>query len=130
VRFLLASLLVLSMLAAVEVAPAASPNVRGLVLRGPITPVCRADAACDAPMPGLPLVFTAAGVEVARARTDANGRFALALLPGTYRVRSARRLVFGGPIEQTFRVVAGQTTRLRLLLDTEIRTSIGGRRPV
>jgi hypothetical protein len=60
-------------------------------------------------------------------KTDAAGRFALSLAPGTYQVKTTSRLAFGGPVPRTFRVLGGQVTRLRLLLDTGIRAPIGGR---
>jgi hypothetical protein len=114
-------------LTAAGAAAAGTSNVRGSVVRGPVTPVCRVDVSCSAPVPGLPLVFFTSGVEVARVKTDAMGHFALSLAPGSYQVKTTRRLAFGGPVPRTFRVLGGQTTRLRLLIDTEIRVPIGGR---
>ena len=116
-----------AMLATPVAATAEATNVRGSVVRGPVTPVCRAEAPCSAPVAGLPLVFLASGVEVARVKTDGAGRFALALPPGTYAVETTRRLVFGGPLPRSFRVVAGRVKQLRLVIDTGIRAPIGGR---
>ena len=89
--------------------------------------MCRAEVPCSTPVPGLPLVFLVSGGEVARVKTDGTGHFALFLSPGTYQVKTTRRLALGGPVPRTFRVLRGQVTRLRLLLDTEIRAPIGGR---
>ena len=114
-------------LAAAGAADAGTSNVRGSVVRGPVAPVCRVGIPCSAPVPGLPLVFLASGVEIAHVKTDDTGHFTLSLAPGTYQVKTTRRLALAGPVPRTFRVLRGQVTRLRLLLDTEIRAPIGGR---
>jgi hypothetical protein len=106
---------------------AGNANVHGMVTKGPVTPTCRVNVACSAPAPGLPLVFLASGVEIARLKTDRAGRFDLFLAPGTYQIRTTGGRAFVGPFPRTFRVMEGRLTRLRLLIDTGIRTPIGGR---
>lgn len=73
--------------------PSASPaaglvNVTGFAHAGPTCPVEKVppDPACaDRPVAGAVLVATtAAGVEVARARSAADGMFSLAIPPGDY----------------------------------------------
>jgi hypothetical protein len=119
--------LTVAMLTLVGATNASTSNVHGTVTRGPVTPACRVDVSCSAPAPGLLLVFLASGVEIARVKTDRTGRFDLSLAPGTYQIKTPRRLAFAGPFPRTFRVLEGQVTRLRLLIDTGIRTPISGR---
>jgi len=98
------------------------PNVRGSLMRGPVTPVCIEGRSCDAPAPGVVLVFSRSGQDVKRLRTGVAGRFAVHLQPGSYQVRVLRRPVIGGGITPAkFRVPAGASVSLRLHLDTGIR---------
>jgi hypothetical protein len=99
-----------------------APNVRGSLTRGPVMPVCIEGRSCDAPAPGVVLVFSRSGQDVKRLRTGAGGRFAVRLLPGSYQVRVFGRPQLGGGITPAkFRVPAGATVSLRLHLDTGIR---------
>jgi carboxypeptidase family protein len=66
-------------------------GLRGLVKRGPITPVCRQGQPCDVPAPGVKLVFTRSGKVVATATTNAKGWYRITLRPGRYAVRTNRR---------------------------------------
>jgi hypothetical protein len=65
-------------------------ELTGIAVAGPTCPVVRdpPDPACDdRPVAGATLVVTdQAGTEVARIDTDADGRFAVVLAPGTYRL--------------------------------------------
>jgi hypothetical protein len=93
-------------------------GLRGIVTRGPTTPICVAGQACDTPVPGLTLVFTRGGSQAARTRTSPTGTYRIALAPGLYSVTSlpARRL------EPTrARVIAGRVSRLAFSIDTGIR---------
>ena len=65
-------------------------GLRGLVKRGPIRPVCRIDVPCDAPAPGVKLVFTRSGKVVATATTNQKGWYRVTLRPGRYAVRTNR----------------------------------------
>jgi hypothetical protein len=103
-------------------AGATPPNVRGTLMRGPITPVCIEGRPCDAPAPGVVLAFSRGGVEVKRVTTGAAGRFALRLSPGVYQVRAVRRPIVGSAITPArFRVPRNQVVVLRLHMDTGIR---------
>jgi hypothetical protein len=68
----------------------ADSGVSGMVTAGPICPVVTdpPDPSCaDRPVEGAVLVVTTlTGVEVDRTTSDAKGRFALSLAPGTYRL--------------------------------------------
>jgi hypothetical protein len=98
-----------------------SPNVRGTLVRGPITPVCIAGRSCDAPAPGVVLVFSRGSVVVKRVTTGVAGRFALRLRPGSYAVRPLRKPLVGSGLTPTrFRVPVAGTVRLTLHLDTGI----------
>jgi Carboxypeptidase regulatory-like domain len=66
-------------------------GLKGLVKRGPITPVCRIGVSCDAPAPGVKLVFTRSGKVVATATTNQKGWYRVTLRPGRYAVRTNRR---------------------------------------
>ena len=91
-------------------------------MRGPVMPVCIEGRACDAPAPGVVLVFSRNTVEVKRVTTGAGGRFALRLRPGIYAVRALRRpLVGSGLTPSRIRVPVTGIARLALHLDTGIR---------
>jgi len=66
-------------------------GLRGLVKRGPITPVCRSNVPCDEPARGVKLVFTRSGKVVATATTNQKGWYRVTLRPGRYSVRTNRR---------------------------------------
>jgi hypothetical protein len=96
-------------------------GIGGVLYRGPTTPVCRVGTPCDAPAPGLTLVFTRAG-HAFRVRTGAGGHFAIALRPGVYTVRLTPPTTIGSGLSpRTVRVPVGGWTRVRLMLDTGIR---------
>lgn len=102
--------------------PSAGPNVRGSLMRGPVTPVCVEGRPCDAPAPGVVLVFSRSGQDVRRLTTGVAGRFAIRLEPGTYAVRALRKPVVGGGLTPArFRVPSSGVVSLRLHLDTGIR---------
>jgi hypothetical protein len=122
VRALLAIVSTAAFLASTAAAGTPAPNVRGSLMRGPVTPVCIEGRSCNAPAPGVVLVFSRSGQDVKRLRTGVGGRFAVHLQPGSYQVRVLRRPVLGGGIiPAKFRVPAGASVLLRLHLDTGIR---------
>jgi hypothetical protein len=101
-------------------ATAATGGLHGLVTRGPTAPVCRVGVSCTAPAAHATLVFSLAGHEATRARTDAKGRYRVTLAPGSYAVRTPRR--FGLRIGPTRVVVrAGVMRRTDFAIDTGIR---------
>ena len=101
---------------------AESSGLRGVVMRGPVTPVCMVGQPCDEPAANVRLVFLRNGKAVARVRTGRDGRYRLALAPGVYRVRTAVRPTIGRGIEpQTVRVPRGRYARVDFSIDTGIR---------
>ena len=111
-------LAIASLVAASGAAATTQSGLRGIVTRGPISPICVAGQPCDAPVPGLTLVFTRGGSQAARTRTSDTGTYGVALAPGLYTVTSlpARQL------EPTrARVSAGRVSRLAFSIDTGIR---------
>jgi hypothetical protein len=69
-------------------AGAATSGLRGMVTKGPITPVCVAGVPCSAPAKNIVLTFTR-GTSRRSVRTDATGRYRLALAAGSWRISIA-----------------------------------------
>ena len=121
VRSVLVAIVLSGALAAGTAAAGGSTGVGGVLYRGPVTPVCRAGIPCDAPAPGVTLVFSRAG-RVVRVRTGVGGHFSVALRPGLYAVRVAPALKIGSGLSpRSVRVPVGGWARVRLMLDTGIR---------
>jgi hypothetical protein len=118
---------VLALLAAALGGTAAGAPVRsgltGIVMRGPITPVCRVDVPCDAPAAGFALAFARAGTaHPVRTTTDANGRYRVALPAGIYTVSGAVPAGVGRGISPArVHVRAGHVDRIDFSVDTGIR---------
>lgn len=110
-------------LAAAACATATTPatGVRGIVLRGPTQPVCEVGRSCDAPAPGVTLVFSRAGKERARVKTGRDGRFRVALAPGRYGIRTTQKSFGRTPEPATVTVPRTGYARVTLRLDTGIR---------
>ena len=97
---------------------ASSSGLRGVVERGPITPVCRVGIPCSAPAKDVKLTFTRLGRSW-RATTDDHGRYRIALKPGTYVVRISTQL----PGAKSWKVVVphGRVAVHDFHVDTGIR---------
>jgi hypothetical protein len=93
-------------------------GLRGLVIRGPITPVCREGVPCSAPAKHVKITFVRYGIAKS-VFTGADGRYVIALAAGTYAVRfpSAR---FGFR-PHTALVPAGRMATRNFSIDTGIR---------
>ena len=96
-------------------------GLRGLVLRGPITPVCRVGESCEAPAAHVTLVFSHAGRVVARTRTGADGRYRVTLAPGRYAVRTTRTGFERTVSPARVTVPTGRYARVTFRIDTGIR---------
>jgi len=112
------SVAVLAAAGAACVDAASQTGVRGVVMRGPIQPVCRPELPCTAPAKKVVLHFVRK-YSSGWTRTDLRGRYAIALAPGSYSVRipSARF----GYRPRTVTVRANRTSVLNITIDTGIR---------
>jgi hypothetical protein len=94
-----------------------------VVVRGPITPVCRVDVPCDAPF-SAGFIVQRAGRQVAQFQSDSAGQFTVYLQPGTYSVVPNADAPLISPTSQAKQVTVGDTgplTVVRLTFDTGIR---------
>jgi hypothetical protein len=108
------------MAALVAVAAVALSTVHGIVLRGPTKPVCSMPEPCSEPAKGAVLAFVRSG-HIARVRVDANGRYRVSLVPGTYAVRVTPPAGIGRGIEPRTVVVGRRDVRRDFMIDTGIR---------
>jgi Carboxypeptidase regulatory-like domain len=106
-------------LAVAPVTGATSSGLRGLVTRGPTTPVCRVDHPCSEPAAHVKLTFVRSGRSWSVV-TGADGRYRIALAPGTYalRVPSAGRFAYD-PTKVV--VPRGRVAVVNVSIDTGIR---------
>ena len=93
-------------------------GLRGTVLLSPGSPTCKVGTACVRPAAHTPLRFWRNGRLVAHTRTDARGRFRIALRPRTYRVTSTSGTVLR-PAHVT--VTTASYRRVTFKLDIGIR---------
>jgi hypothetical protein len=101
----------------VGVPPTVGTGIAGIVRRGPTRPVCVAELPCSGPAPGVVVEIVGGESAVARAVTNADGRFVVQVPPGEYTVRVNERRV--DPVE--VRVHADAFSTVSLLIDTGIR---------
>jgi hypothetical protein len=101
---------------------AVSSGLRGVVIRGPITPICVAEEPCTEPAGNVTLLFSRNGRIVGRAVTDSAGRYRLRLPAGVYAVRRPASVGIGRGIEPDHaRVYARRFVRIDFSIDTGIR---------
>jgi hypothetical protein len=114
-------LIALGTLAAVVPAAAGttSTGLRGLVTRGPITPVCQEGQSCSAPAKHTTIVFTRNGVSKSAVTRD-TGRYSILLAAGSYAVRIPSATKFGFA-PRTVYVTAGRMSTRDFSIDTGIR---------
>jgi hypothetical protein len=120
---------VLAVLAGITLAAAAAAQatgtrgtVHGVVMRGPVAPVCVVEQPCDIPAKNVTLVFSRSRQVVARTVTGADGRYRLRLPGGTYVVRRASVSGRDRRLEPTQVVVRpGLAVRIDFHIDTGIR---------
>ena len=116
---------IVALLAVVAAAPTASgvtpkSGLYGKVVRGPVTPVCRAETPCDAPAQ-VTLVFTRARVAPVRTRSSVKGLYRVPLAPGLYTVSTSLRGPGSRLAPLRVRVRRGHFDRVNFAIDTGIR---------
>ena len=121
-KVLIASLSLALALVAGAQATVARSGLQGVVMRGPITPMCVAEEPCTEPARNVTLLFSRNGRVVGRAVTDSAGRYRLRLPAGAYAVRRPPPLGIGKGIEPNHaRVYARRFVRVDFSIDTGIR---------
>jgi hypothetical protein len=109
------------------VASAATPSritsgLRGVVMRGPTSPVCFESEPCEEPAAGVVLQFRRSGNLVARARTGPAGGYSVQLRPGLYAVRLGPVARIGTELApDVVRVPRGRLARIVFHIDTGIQ---------
>jgi len=99
---------------------AVTSGLRGVVMRGPIRPVC--DGPCEEPARGVVLRFKRGDVVVARVTTGSAGGYKVKLRPGRYAVTTPSRPRVGTGLTPRFvRVPIGRVARVDFHLDTGIQ---------
>ena len=97
-------------------------TLRGIVTRGPITPVCALEQPCDEPAANVTLLFTRNGSVLGRTVTDANGRYRVRLPAGALLVRRPSARTPDRKLDPNrVRVYAARSTRIDFSIDTGIR---------
>jgi hypothetical protein len=104
------------------VSPTPTTGLTGVVVRGPIVPVCQVSEPCDAPF-SAGFTVHQDGRRVAQFQSDAAGRFTIWLRPGTYSVIPNPDAPLIAPTSQVKTVEVRDTglTDVRLEFDTGIR---------
>jgi hypothetical protein len=96
-------------------------GLRGVVMEGPTTPVCRFDDPCERPAKGLLLQFTRGGKVVAEAKTTQKGKYSVALKRGRYGVKAPKRRIGAGVTPKVVRVPQGRIAKVDFHVDTGIQ---------
>jgi len=112
-----------SSMACASAGPSPTTGLTGVVLRGPITPVCRVDVPCDAPF-SASFAVQRDGRRVASFQSDASGQFTVFLAPGAYTVvpNADAPIILGSAQAKSVTVAdTGMLTVVRLTFDTGIR---------
>jgi hypothetical protein len=103
--------------------PSPTTGLTGVVMRGPVTPVCRTDVPCDAPFSAT-FSVEQNGNPVAEFQSDSTGQFTVYLNPGAYIVvPGADAPIIGASFQRKSATVAdsGLLTVVRFTFDTGIR---------
>ncbi|MFN2469127.1 MAG: hypothetical protein ABR521_13480 [Gaiellaceae bacterium] len=96
-------------------------GLQGTVTMAPTTPVCRVGVPCEGPAAGVTLVFSRAGKAPVTTRTDAQGRYKVALDAAIYTVATGSRRLGGSPYPARVKVRFAHLDRLDFRVDTGIR---------
>ena len=121
-RFTVAAASIALLIAGAAHAAPGQSGLRGVVTRGPITPVCVAESPCTAPAKNVTLLFSRGGQVAGRVATDGQGRYRLRLPAGLYSVRRSTTGRIDNKLDPNrVRVFAGRFTRTDFSIDTGIR---------
>jgi hypothetical protein len=102
----------------------AGTGIQGVVQTGPTCPVERINSPCPPhPLAATIVVRDAAGHEVARAHSGADGQFKMDVAPGTYTVVGLNigSSMLPRPIPMTVTVTSGSYTTIAVEYDSGIR---------
>ncbi len=114
--------LALVLVAGAAQASLVASGLRGVVMRGPISPMCVAEEPCTEPAANVTLLFSRNGRIVGRTVTDIAGRYRLRLPAGLYAVRRPGSVTIGRGMEPDHaRVYARRFVRVNFSIDTGIR---------
>jgi hypothetical protein len=112
---------IITVAASAKPPPSGESGIEGMATIGPTCPVERADSPCpDRPYEAR-ITFWRGGTLVAEARSGTDGRFRVALLPGTYLVVGESEGTMPHAVEQTVDVHEGLWTDLAIRYDSGIR---------
>jgi hypothetical protein len=102
--------------------PTVTTGLTGIVVRGPITPLCQSQVPCDVPFSATFSVEQNAR-RISEFRSDADGRFTVMLPAGVYRVVAGTDAPILSPLSQAkmVEVLPVGLTEVRLDFDTGIR---------
>jgi hypothetical protein len=111
------------LLATCSAEPASTTSgVEGQVFIGPVCPVVQEGQECpDKPYQATLVVNNSNGREIVKVQTDEQGRFKIPLEPGEYILHPESPNVMPYASEQTFAVVPGRFTQIRVNYDSGIR---------
>ena len=99
----------------------ATGGLKGRVMRGPTTPVCRVGVPCEEPARGVKLTFFRSGKILGRATTNQKGYYRIALRSGPYSVRTSRPGFERVPSPSRVSVPSDRYKRVIFHIDTGIR---------
>jgi hypothetical protein len=106
-------------------ATASSSTIRsglyGVVLRGPVRPVCMEGQQCDMPARGVQLTFHRNGRVIARVTTRQDGTYRVSLPAGTYRVTAQPVPVIGRGLTPVRVSVPARFRKVDFHVDTGIQ---------
>jgi len=112
-----------AIVACASTGPSPATGLTGVVMRGPVTPVCRVDVPCDAPF-SAGFTVQRGATRVATFRSDGGGQFTVFLAPGSYTVVPDADAPVISPTRQVKAVTVldnGTLTVVQLMFDTGIR---------
>ena len=109
--------------ACVPTGPSPGTGLTGVVMRGPVTPVCRIDVPCDAPF-SAGFTVEQGSRRVSEFKSDVAGQFTVFLAPGTYTIVPGADAPIISPSRQSKTATVldnGALTTVQLMFDTGIR---------